>query len=359
MPTLTKHAKKFFDKVKHRPTQVSAYIPIEENHVENGKDLGTNFESGQHYFRAVVSEMFLADSRAWFREYDPIVYSAVEFNYDRSQQEEPKVIGPELLGNNASTPLGTLFLNTPVTGLHPFVGGDFTFTLILYRAQKSNHLSNLLTMVEKVVSVANPSIAMANYLGVANVIMDGLELILGTHQTDPIIAVRDTVTLSMNGGFKPGYYALINAPEEKVDRKMLWVKSSRLCIGDTLRASEPYRNHDFILFRIIQYTERDDIRTLPFFPLWEETQKLAVDPTTWDDAKSSFNTLYRELLLSSDLTDTQREKLQLEFKDSLVEYRRKALDRQQMGATRGETNNIKTEFQKQLNDLQMLFKNLD
>jgi hypothetical protein len=93
MATLKKHAKDFFDWVKHRPTQVTAYISIEADHVEDESGSSSNFVAGQHYFRAVVSEMFLADSRKWFREYDPIVYSAVEFNYGSSQQEEPKVIG--------------------------------------------------------------------------------------------------------------------------------------------------------------------------------------------------------------------------------------------------------------------------
>src|SRR5947208_1820907 len=54
----------------------------------------------RHYFAAVVDELFLASSRQWHREFDPMVLAITEFVHGGKQIALPFVIGPKLLGDN-------------------------------------------------------------------------------------------------------------------------------------------------------------------------------------------------------------------------------------------------------------------
>lgn len=360
MAALRKHARDFYEWISHRSTQVSAYIPIEDTHVQRNTDNnGANapFEAEKHYFRAVISEMFLSNSRQWFREYSPLVYSAVEFNYGTLQQEEPKVVGPALLGQGQQAPQGTLYLDTPISGLHPYRGGDFTFTVILYRCRYSDHLADIIKMVENVVGIVNPSVALAGYIGMAKVIVDGLDMILGTRQIDPIIGVRKT--LGLGSEFRAGYHVLIDAPDSSVKKEELWVRGGRLYIGTSLENAVPYRENDFVLFQILQTEERDDINLLPFFPLWEETQKQVVNPKSWKEAKNTFAMLYRNLLLSHDLTDAQKEKLRLTYNEKFKQLREHGREQAHLGVAREEHETKLSFMQERLEELDSLFGELD
>lgn len=358
MASIKKTSRDFFEWVKHRPTQVSAYIPIEQDHIDDENGWDEPFVSDQHYFRAFVSEMFLLDGRQWLTEYDPIVFSALEFNYDQSRQEEPKLVGPELLGQGRpAAPQGTLYLETPASGLHPYRGGDLTFTVILYRAKRSNHLANLLKIVEKVVGAVDPSIAFASYINMANIITEGLDLILNGEQTDPIIGIRNT--LPAPSEIKPGYYALINASERSVNRESLWIRDGRLQAGDSLQTSKPYRDHDFVLFKLMKYQKRDDVNVLPFYHLWEEARKRAIEPASWEEAKSIFTTLYRELLISPDLTESQKDSLRKEYMGKLKDLRRHGFEHQQLGASRYTYPDRNENTLEKLDELRNLYQELD
>ena len=42
------------------------------------------FQPNQQYFQIRINELYLSTSRKWFSEYDPLVFAATEFIYDKS-----------------------------------------------------------------------------------------------------------------------------------------------------------------------------------------------------------------------------------------------------------------------------------
>lgn len=335
MNDFTRWLQSLYKRARSSTTEVPAYIAFENGQIENGEALDTAFAVGEHYFQVILNEMFLSQRRRWATEYYPVVFAGVEFLYDKAQQMLPKIIGPNLL-ENYKQPIreqGTRYINTPVTGLHPYNGGNLSVVLILYRAVQTNHLSDLLAVIEKVIDAVDPSVALSSYLTMANVVKDGLDLLIGTNQTEPLVAVRETINIALRGEFTPGYYALINAPEETIEVDKLWVRDGRLFQGNTLSSAVPFTNHDFILFSILQEEKRKDIRALPFFSLWEEAQRQATKTTTWNEAKLSFTALWRAILLSPDLTQTQKETLIPQFKQEMTNIRDRARDLDLLGTT--------------------------
>ncbi len=226
------------------------------------------------------------------------------------------------------------YINTPVSGLHPYVGSDVVLIVILYRAKHADHLRDLLNIVEKVVGAFDPSTALLSYLSIFDVILDGLGAILGgDDETEPVVAVRHNI--GVGDKFKPGYYALINAPETTIDQERLWMRDNRLCLGDSMETAEPYREHDFVLFNIVQTDEREDVPKLPFFPLWRETQGLATRSDSWQAARTSFQALWRELIFSPDLTQNQKSMLKESFKKELTRLRDEAQELEELAVERG------------------------
>jgi hypothetical protein len=335
--TFTQRAQSLYEAVRRGETITCAYIPLSLDHIQNADQLGSTFQEGQHYFQVQINEMFLANSREFFQKYDPVVFAATEFIYDREMQSVPKVIGPTLLNQyQRALPDGVRYLNTPISGLHPYVGGDLVVVLILYRATRGNYLRNLLNIVDKVVAAIDPSTSLQHYMKIANVILDGIEMILGTNEVHPLVGVRDHINqIGVGKRLTPGYYALIRTPEQTVNPQKLWVLDNRLCSGDSSSNAQPYRDHDFVLFSIAQAKERNDFRTLSFFPHWERAQVQATQTATWNEAKASFNTAWHELLTSPDLTQPQKESLRDFFITKLTDLRNQAKQMEQMGPMRG------------------------
>ena len=330
---LGKQAHKFYERVRWSDAVTPAYVQFKPLRVDVGATLQP-FDLDKTYFRIIINEMYLSHARQWTSDYDPVVFAATEFEYGMTVHSVPRVIGPSLLQpylDSRPVPQASRYLNTPVSGLHPYVGGDVAIIVILYRIKRVDHLQNLLAIVEKIAGLANPSIALDRYMGVAGVIEEGLDLILGTGDAQPVVAAR-----YQTGPYKkfgPGYHVLIDAPETSINPEQLWIRDDRLCIGDSLDTAVPYRDHDFVLFSVAQENERSDIQTLPFFPLWRQVQETAIKPDqdAWEQAKGSFRVLWRDLLFSPDLTTPQKDQLKQNFQSEMKRLREEAKGLDTMG----------------------------
>ena len=104
---------------------------------------------------------------------------------------------------------------------------------------------------------------------------------------------------------------MIDADAQQIDRNSFWVRDSQLYYGSDLASARPYRTNDFVLFSIAQGETRSEVRTLPFYPLWEKTRDLAQQPGPFykEEAKAQFNTLKRQVRYSPDLTKADAERL--------------------------------------------------
>jgi hypothetical protein len=324
--------KDFYDRARWTQSYVPTYARIDDEKIGPISRSNEVFRPGQHYFQLRISEMFLAHSREWFSTYDPVVFAATEFLFDRDMKCVPRTIGPALLSPyQQSLPAASRYLNTPVCGLHPYMGDDIVFVAILYRVTRTNYLRNLLGLLEKLNGVFDVSSQLSSYLAISELIVDGLQALVGSDAdaAKPVVAVRHS--MAPDSQFGPGFFALVDAPEKSVPITRFWVRDGRLCVGDSLDAAIPYTDHDFILFQILQAEERQDIRKLPFFPVWQQAQTAVTKPEEWATAKAHFQALWRELLLSPDLTEPQRKRLERAFREELVKLRNTALSQASMG----------------------------
>jgi hypothetical protein len=340
--------------LKAGQAKTRAHFMISRDHIENGAQLGSPFEARQQYFQIVINEMFLANQRQWFVNFDPMAFVASSYIYDKQLETLPLVVGPAMLEQfGQQVPLGMIFQNTPASGMHPYQGGSLTLVIILNRLQRQNNADKLLNVVESISGAIDPSTAFSVYLKVAKTVVDGVETLLGLQQTVPVLGYRLTINPDIGQIFEPAYCALIDAADQQIERNKFWVRESRLYYGDQLATAQPYRGNDFVLFSIAQGKERNDERTLPFYPLWETTQDFASRPgeNFWQEAKAQFNTLKRELLESPDLTqpdskrlrDTYFEELKKRRQDTIMEGQ---LVPTQLSDTEAELQHMATELNK-------------
>jgi hypothetical protein len=137
--------------IRARNTVVPAFADVPQSHCLNGALPAGPILPGQHYFAIVVDELFLAHSREWRREIDPMVLAITEFVHGRDQVVLPFVVGPRLLGDNGTkVPQGMLYRRTRVAGIHPFRGGRITSTVIFCQVKRSDYARKLLKVVESV-----------------------------------------------------------------------------------------------------------------------------------------------------------------------------------------------------------------
>jgi hypothetical protein len=340
------------------PAKTRAHFAISRDHIDNGDKLGSRFEAGQHYFQIIINEMFLANQRQWFVNYDPMAFVASSYIYDKQLATLPMVVGPSMLKQyEQEAPLGMIFQNTPASGLHPYQGGSMTLIIILNRLQRQNNADKLLQVVESISGAINPSVAFSAYLALARPIFDGVETLLGLQQTVPVLGYRTAINPAIGQVLEPTYYVLIDAHDQQIERDKFWVRNDNLYYGQTQDTATPYDENDFILFSIAQGEKRSDEHMLPFYPLWESTRDLASRPTGegdhfWKEAKAQFNTIKRELLKSPDLTVLDSKRLRDQYFDDLVKLREETIKEGKLG--KGQLTEAEAELREMAGELDKL-----
>jgi len=348
---------RLWDNAKAGETKNRAHFELERNQIDRSESLGEPFQPRKHYFQMIINEMFLAHQRQWFAQYDPMVFSVLSHIYDKDIVEVPKVTGPALLSHfKQEIPLGMVFKDTPVSGYHPYQGGAVSFTVILGQLQRQNNADRLLNVIEQVSGAINPSNSLTSFLQVATTIVDGVESLLGLSQSKALVGIRATINPNIGQELEPAYYVLIDAESDAIDRDKFWVKDNQLCYGDDLASAEPYREHDFVLFSIVQGLRRDDERTLSFYPLWETTQDLAARPDAhhWKEAKAHFNTLKRQLLNSPDLTRPDYQRLRNYFLEEIKRRREETVMESDLGGRSAGFSSEEQEMQRIADELDAL-----
>jgi hypothetical protein len=310
---------------------------------QSDTQLGEPFVKGRHYLQVVINEMHLHESRKWFIQYEPMAMVTTTYLYDQKMETSPFVVGPSMLKNKEASPKGTIFRNMPVTTMHPYQGGAVTLTVIFSSVKHENNAETLFKAVEGIGSVIDPilpAINFASYLRIADKLMDGVDALLGLHETEPLLGYQVTVNPDIKQTFEPHHLVLIDEDEAKVDRSKFWVKESRLHYGPSLEDAEPYCEHDFLLLQVAQGDKRSDERTLPFYPVWEKARALAMrahNDHYWSEAKAHFNTLKRQLFESPDLTEPDCQAFLDQYLDQMKTHRKHAVAHEMMKPATGET----------------------
>ena len=200
---------KLFDKAKSAPAKGRACFNLTDPSTPT-------FAKNQHYLQILVNEMWLAQARQWWVQYDPVVLVVASYIYGTEISAVPMVVGPMLFKQYSSDiGSGSIIRNAPVSGLHPYKGGSLTLTVIFNKVQRVNNSDRMLEALESITSVASPvapAIPFATYLKMAGGVMGGLEILFDLPETKPVIAYRETINPQIDQTLKPGYLVLIDAP---------------------------------------------------------------------------------------------------------------------------------------------------
>ncbi len=310
---------------KAAPARTQAHFTVDRSRVD--RELGPPFVDGEHYFQIIINEMFLAKQREWFVTYEPVVTVSTSYLYGNSVEAMAFVVGPSMLGNKEEHADGFIFRNTPVTALHPYQGGPITITVMFSAVEHKNNATSVLSAVESFASVVDPldpALSFGAYLKIADKLVDGLQALMGLNETRPIMGYRITVNPDVMQVLEPMHLVLIDTDEAAISADDFNVTDSRLRGPD----GKQYRDHDFVLLELAQGTKRTDVRTLPFFALWEQTRDLAMKSSNqhyWGEAKSNFNSLKRALRASPDLTEPDYDRLRDEYLAEMTRYRTEAV----------------------------------
>ena len=203
----------------------------------------------RHYFAVVVDEIFLSESRKWHREFDPMVFAITEFVYDGKFVTLPFVIGPRLLGKNATVvPQGMIYQRTRVAGIHPFRGGRVISTVVLCQVRRVDYAKRLLSLVESVATSVPFAGDLRTYTRFSDSVLDGVDALFGVGETDPLVGIRQEFDHDLGSPIRPAYFVLIDGPESSFPPDRFWVRDGGLWIGNKRDEIQPFREASYVLF---------------------------------------------------------------------------------------------------------------
>lgn len=338
MKSLVERCGDIWKSIRQSPAKIPTQVAISTDHVDEGEKLGNAFRKDEHYFQVRINEMYLDYARKWFSNYDPMVFVVSEFTYDKEMKTVPLVVGPTMMEKyfkkKEEIPKGMVFSDTRVAGLHPYCGGRLNLSVVLCQLKRGDYIQKFVPMVEKACSVLPFSTELSTYLKIAEVVVDGIEEVLGSNNTKPLIGFRKDFDPDAGGLLKPGYFALINMDQKKLDSNKLWVSENRLYYGEGIKESEPFRYADYVLYSITQTDERSDEMMLPFYPQWERVIQEATVPRDeyWKNAKAYMSVVYQTMMLSPDLTPNHASKLYQKYLSRMKLLHENALESVRMGA---------------------------
>ncbi|MCP4214633.1 MAG: hypothetical protein GY765_08245 [bacterium] len=319
--------RKFWDKLAGSQRVLPKTAQIADNHVDQDIRDSEDFKRDAHYFAVYVNEMYLDHQRKWFKEYDPMVLSVAEFNYDGKTTTVPFIVGPQMLEEvTEQLPSGMVYSNTKVAGIHPYKGGSFALSMVLNSIQRKDHARDMLRLVEKVGGSLDFASSLTAYTKLSGAILDGVESLMGLEDSKPLAGRRHEFNPDFDISFKPKYFVLIDTPEEDVDKEKLWVKDYKLHYGDMLEDAQPYRSASYVLYSIKKADSRSDTNMLSFYPLYKKMLETAGQPDdkAWKSAKSMMLTLTHTLAFHPDLASKHAEKLMDRYMEEMVAYRKRA-----------------------------------
>lgn len=225
------------------------YVPIPVERVEGQQEAPPPLQVYGSYFSIHLAQMFLSNSRKWFRDWYPACHTSVRLQYS----DYPVVN----LSHVTHVPEGALsrgvLLNYPLTSLIPYRGGTVEIQAGLLALKGQDYLQTTIKLLQNFSSLVAAPLAQA--LTVAEKISSGMQDLLGA--TDGEIQLSFHQTFTDNGGntLQPGYYAAILATANQLDEQKLSVKEDQL-----LYNGRPLTGYDYLLFRIDSVRERQDWR---------------------------------------------------------------------------------------------------
>ena len=289
-----------------------------------------HFVKEETYFEIRLSQMYLRDSREYWREFVPLGSILTEFLFNGKRQIVPTVVGPGFLKGAAQVEEGdpVEYLNTRVAGPYPYEGDDLSLFVGLFRVATTNWASRALSLLESVAKVFDAT-KLSSAISVADPLVEGVEGLLGmdevemrmgtrrAYETAPERADTDEISGAL---LMPAYEVHLNGPEVgEQERERFWVEDGKLQFGESLDSRKPYDRTDFVLYRLQPLTRRDDYTTFDFHTIHWKRVENHVWENREDEARKAFQLLAANLVECPDIVRPHRISLLRMYKQHLDE----------------------------------------
>jgi hypothetical protein len=309
---------------------------IDDSHVDGGVELGQTFEPNEHYFAVRLNEMFLHYGRRWFAGFLPMTWVLTRYTRGYGELELPCMVGPAMIQDKAPAeelPQGMLFRDVRVAGVQPYRGGRLSLSIVLHQVPVVDHADRVLSALQAATSALDFSGQLGPYLKVVDSMAETAGDLLDLTGTKALIGCVHEYDPDAGNPLRPGFYALVSDPACQPDR--LWVVDRTLLVGEDASSATPLRTGDYVLYSVVQTSERSDAETLGFIePLWKRVVQFAgkTDAESWKGAKANMAVLGEELYLSPDLTTRQAENLFEHYKTEMLKVHERADELAHLGA---------------------------
>jgi hypothetical protein len=306
----------------NRDSKKYMYVPIDTSHVKGATYNSEPLEGGKNYFRLWLSEMYLAKDLEWFKSWYPVVHSIIHFQFGNQEVSLPYVAGSLNLKDVNSTNLDRVIqLNHPMTTLMPFNGGVVEVTAGILAMEGRDYLNQFIKVMGDFANIlVVPQLSAA--LNVVGPIANGVEELLGVSNGNLHLGLHQAYVGKEGGGannLRAGYIAAILAEEKELDADKLWVLNDRLYYGASADNSEPLTGRTYMLFRVENREQRDDMDGLTNIrgPFNESISALV----NGDDerAKTLLRAAIAAAMTSPDLTKADRRRVAQAMKDEFDE----------------------------------------
>jgi hypothetical protein len=211
-----------------------------------------SIEPNVHYFRLWLCELFLTQSRNWFRDCYPSVSSQVQLKFaNQDGITFTRVAAPP------KNQLGPgVYRNYQLTELMPFNGGTLDLQTALLALRGDSSMLNAIKVLEGFSQLVTAPLGQV--LAIANQVTTGLDQMFGGTDGQVHLGFHQSYVASGGGGanpLKPGYIAVIAATDAGNPPAELSVQDDQL-----FRNGTNLTGFDYMLFRIEGRAERDDWR---------------------------------------------------------------------------------------------------
>lgn len=307
----------------HDPAKKLVYGPV--NLVEGWQYSRAPVGSGEKYFRIYIQEMWLRWSREYLAQYRPMVYTVVELHFGDQDLQLAFVAGEFKFGQHDFSQLqDALLLNYPITGPLPFNGGTVTLSAALVGLKTGDVLAGAVKVMSSFADVVGAP-QLSAVMTVARPLAEGLDALLSPAQQFHL-GLHDTFAQGSQQQLSAGYFAVLDA-DASLSVKDLLVIDGRLTYA---RDRAPVRDHNYMLFRVETFSERDDYKSLRtiFGPL-DEAENTAMNGSV-PQAQPLLKTAQLAAWRSADLTTADQRRfpayLQQQFSEFLVAFRLQNLE---------------------------------
>jgi hypothetical protein len=259
-------------------------VPLDKG--SDAETAGAFFKPNDVYLEVRVKQIWLANERELWREFQPFAAVVAEFTQSGQRRVQPALLGASQLGSKLSLVSDKDAIeirNLRVVGPTPYEGEDLSLLIALFRTQTRNRLTDTINLIATVaeaigapgVSSVRPAVdavasAITGFLG-----QDGVELRCGQYQS---WSRAEDVGNPGTTDLAPMHYVVMRRPTGSggLDpARDFAVRDGKLCRRS---GSEfvPFTEHDFIMLSIEQHRLRDDYKRLAFYEYWQLTQNAII-----------------------------------------------------------------------------------